>query len=255
MLFISWFVVTFFGLPPLLPLQQILDLVLAFALFSSTTLGGKGRCDGHLLRALSSQLVETSPLVDVGNAPLLKVLDPSRGAVTLEIGRGLGAGLLGSAGVLVGVDDVVGVQAVEVGVARGPAHGALLAIGDRGAGADGVAARVGGEGPHCERRRVKLREVGSVVWCGFSTAGVNWRRRKLASSSGMPREENRRRYQRRMDQFPVEAARRTGGCCGLRSRSPAAAMMTDAGEKKQPAAESPGGERYARSASASHSGL
>lgn len=95
------------------------------------------------------ELLEASLLLDVGDAPLLKVLDPGGGAVLFELG-GLGrAGLAGcgNAGLLGGVDYVVGIEAVEVGVAGGPADLALVAGWDGVAGADGVGAGFGGEWP------------------------------------------------------------------------------------------------------------
>lgn len=93
-------------------------------------------------RALGLQLLDASSLLNVGHAPLLKVLDPRGRAVALKRGRRLGAraGGGGSARGGAGVDDVVGVEALVVGVAGGPAHGALGARGDGGAAAYLVAA-------------------------------------------------------------------------------------------------------------------
>lgn len=137
--------------PPLLLVQHILDILDTLALLADATLGGKARGDGHLLGALGPELVEPPPLLDVGDAPLLEVLYPGGGAVPLKVVALGGAGPPGGRGVPGGVDDAVGVEAGKVGVAGGPAGLALLAVGDGGAGADGVAAGVAREGPeaHC----------------------------------------------------------------------------------------------------------
>lgn len=128
-----------FPLPPLL-VQHVLNVLLARALGPRAALGRKRGGDLHLVRALLPQLLESSLLLDVGDAPLLEVLDPGGGAVALK-GVGLaGTGALGGGGVLVRVEDVVGVEAGEVGVAGGPAEGAFVAVGDGVAGADGVGA-------------------------------------------------------------------------------------------------------------------
>lgn len=129
-------------LPPLLPVQHILDILDTLALLTNATLGSKARSNSHLLRTLSPQLIEPPLLLNVGDAPLLKVLYPSRRAVPLKVIVLGGAGLLCGRGILGGVDDVVCIEAGKVGVAGGPAGLALLAVGDGGAGADGVAAGV-----------------------------------------------------------------------------------------------------------------
>lgn len=150
-------------LVPPLPLQQILDILLPLALLPRAPLGRKARGDSHLGGALFPQLVEAALLLQVGDAPLLEILDPGDGAVALKLLALRWAGLGRGAGILGGVDDVVGVEAAEVGVAGRPAEGALGAVGDGGAGADGVAAGVGGEWPdHCED--VVVLEEECVAW-------------------------------------------------------------------------------------------
>ena len=108
---------------------------------------------GHLqlFGAFLPQLLEAPLLLYIRHPPLLKVLYPRRGAVPLKVGILLRTGLEGLGGVLVGIDDVVGVQAGEVGVAGGPADGALFSVGDGGAGADGVGASIRLEGPPAHR--------------------------------------------------------------------------------------------------------
>lgn len=91
---------------------------------------------------LAAKLVEALALLDVGDPPLLEVLDPGSGAVALKVGRLLRTDAGGGCWVLGGVEYVVRVEAGEVGIAGGPADGSFLASGDGGAAADSVGAGV-----------------------------------------------------------------------------------------------------------------
>lgn len=151
----SWIGTTTLSCPLALAVQHALDIINPFPLLRRTPLGRKTRRHRHLVRALPPQLVEPPPLLQVGDAPLLEVLDPLSGAVAVEV-PGLfvakgGGPLLGVGGPVEGVVDALGVEAGEVGVAGGPADLALCAGGDGVTGADSVCAGVlGCEGPdHC----------------------------------------------------------------------------------------------------------
>lgn len=108
------------------------------------------------------ELLEASLLLNIGNSPLLEVFDPSGGAVLFELGRLGSAGLAscGHAGLLGGVDYIVGIETGEVSIAGGPADLALVAGWDGVAGADGVSTGLGGEWP--QAHDVMLCDVGRV---------------------------------------------------------------------------------------------
>lgn len=130
-----------YALPHLFPLQHILDILLPLALGPGTPIWRKRRRHLHLLRALLPQLLQPPLLLDIRHPPLLEVLDPGGCAVALEVVALAGTRAPRRGGVLVGVEDVVGVEAGKVCVAGGPADRALLARGYGRAGADLVAAR------------------------------------------------------------------------------------------------------------------
>lgn len=150
-----------------LGLQHALYILNALApLLVDPTFGRKGSGDGHFRGALAAQLLQSTLLLQVGNAPLLEVLDPLAGAVLVELlGLGAAGDAVGLVWVLEGVVDAVGVEAAEVGVAGGPADLALGAVGDGCAGANGVAAWVrGAEWPHAHGCDFVV--VGCVVCSG-----------------------------------------------------------------------------------------